>query len=237
MRRAVIITRTAPGCFATADRVREIGHEPVLSTMLTYDYSPLSPSAFGRAAHLVFTSANGVRALEGLAPLPDVTAWCVGPDTARAAREAGFTDVEEGPGNADDLAGMILSRGPAPGGEFLHIANADAAGELVRKLTEGGLAARFQAAYTTHAARTLSPQAAGALQGAAPVILLVHSAKAARAVAETGADLSRAALVAISPAAAQPLTGKAGHGDWIAARPNEEALLAALSLAAEALPA
>ena len=68
-------------------------------------------------------------------------------------------------------------------------------------------------------------------------MLLVHSAKGADAVAVSGADLHQAVIVAISPNAAAPLLGAPHAGLRIAAKPNEDALMAALGEAASALGA
>lgn len=229
----VIVTRTLPGARDTADSLLRLGYAPILSPMLAIEETGLDARDLAGIRHLVFTSANGVRALHG-APLdPDLIAWCVGPSTAEAAREAGFGAITESDGNADDLARRILAA--RPGGPLLHIANEAAAGNLVAALVAGGLDARFCAPYRTQAAASLSPEALAALAGASPVILLVHSAKAARAVAASHPCLDRAGLIAISEAALAPLKGLAGRGEWIAARPNEDSLMDALREAAVAL--
>ncbi len=232
MRLPVIVTRTLPGARDTAENLARLGFAPLLSPMLSIVETGLAPRDLEGILHLVFTSANGVRAMGAGVPA-DLTAWCVGPSTADAARAAGFAAVVEGGGNAEDLARLILSSRPV--GPLLHIANEAAAGELVAALKSGGLEARFSAPYRTDAAASLSPDSRAALAGSGPVILLLHSAKAASAVAASRPDLANAGLVAISEAALAPLQNAASRGHWIAARPNEDSLMDALQRAAAAL--
>lgn len=229
----VIVTRTLPGARDTAENLTRLGFAPLLSPMLSITETGFAPGDLAGVRHLIFTSANGVRAVRGAELSPDLTAWCVGPSTADAAREAGFANVIEGDGNAEDLARLILAS--HPDGPLLHIANEAAAGELVAALKSGGLEARFSAPYRTDAAASLSAEALDALAGPGPVILLLHSAKAASAVAASRPLLGNAGLVAISEAALAPLQTEANLGHWIAARPNEESLMDALQRAAAAL--
>ena len=226
---SVIVTRTLPGARDTADHLARLGYTPLVSPMLTIVETGLDPDALIGIRHIVFTSANGVRPLSAAA----LTAWCVGPSTAEAARKAGFESVIEGDGNAEDLARLILAARPE--GPLLHIANEAAAGDLVAALKAGGLDARFTAPYRTDPAAALAPEAGIALASGTPVIVLLHSAKAAAALGPLRPNLTHAALVAISAAAAAPMKEGAGLGTWIAERPNEDSLMEALGLAARAL--
>lgn len=230
---AVIVTRTLPGARDTAETLRSLGYTPILSPMLRIVETGFDPGLADGIAHIVFTSANGVHAVAAAKVSPDIRVWCVGPSTADAARAAGYANVGEGDGNADDLARLILSSGAE--GPILHVANEAAAGNMVTTLRAAGRDARFCAPYRTEAEASLSSEARAALAAASPVLLLVHSAKASGAVAASAPDLSRAAIAAISAAALEPLRGTAGLGEWIAARPNDSDLMQAVSAAAAAL--
>lgn len=197
--------------------------------MLRIVKAGFDPQAAEGIRHIIFTSLNGVRAVADTAIPRDIRAWCVGPATGKAAREADFTHVLEGDGNADDLTEKILAS--FPHGPLLHVANEAAAGKLVSRLRAAGYDARFTAPYRTDPVEAFSAEARAALEGQAPVVLLVHSARAASAVAATGADLSGAAVIAISDAALSPLKGAAGLGEWVARRPNEGDVMHALLMA------
>lgn len=232
---AVIVTRTQPGADDTANALTQRGYRALLSPMLQIIPCGLDPAALAGVRDLIFTSANGVDAFAASGtPAEGLTAWCVGPSTAAAARETGFSKVVEGDGDAGDLARLILTARGEISGPLLHIANDAAAGNLVATLKDAGLPARFAATYRTEPAPALSAPALAALKEG-PVLLLVHSAKGAAAIAQSGAKLDQAIIVAISEAAAAPLQGIPLAGLHIAGRPNEDALMAALGEAANRL--
>jgi uroporphyrinogen-III synthase len=225
----VIVTRSQPGAEDTAEELKIIRFKPILSPMLHIVPTGFDPKVAEGIRHIIFTSINGVHAVADAGIPKDIRAWCVGPATGKAATEAGFTHVIEGDGNADELAARILAS--RPHGPLLHVANEAAAGRLVAALREAGYDARFASPYRTEPADSLTPEALAALQGPEPAMLLIHSAKAAAAVAATGADLSRAAVIAISEAALAPLKAAAGLGEWVARKPNEGDVMHALLIA------
>lgn len=233
MSHKVIVTRTQPGADETAANLTALGYQPVVSPMLRIVETGLDTDLLTGVRDLIFTSANGVRAFVSSGrPAAAFAAWCVGPSTSVAAREAGFARVVEGDGDAEDLAQLILTARAELSGPALHIANDAAAGHLVAALQAAGMDVRFAAPYRTEAAPSLSSEAMEAI-AAGGAAVLIHSAKGAAAIAASGAALDQAWLVAISEAAARPLEGRPRKGLKLAARPNEDALMSALG---EALP-
>lgn len=106
----IIITRAMPGAAETEAHLREQRLNVVTAPMLSLETvpTPSLPSAASLSG-LVFTSANGVRTYANTREDRDLTAWCVGPATARAARDTGFTDIRESAGNAADLVNFIAA--------------------------------------------------------------------------------------------------------------------------------
>lgn len=241
MNHPVIVTRTQPGADETVGRLAATGYTPLLSPMLDTVYIGLPDGVLEGVSDLIFSSANGVRAFAAARlNAPRLAAWCVGPSTAAAAREAGFGAVHDADGDVHDLARLILDGRAKISRAILHIANTTPAGRLVDTLRESGLDARFAAAYRTDMVARFSEPAAATLAQGRPVFLLAHSARAAQAVASAtanaGLSLTQAHLVAISKAAAAPLESATCASVHIAGRPNEDSLLAALDRAAEAAP-
>lgn len=230
----VIVTRAEPGATETMERLKAMGFAAIASPMLALAPLDAAVPDLSSVAHLVFTSANGVRFFAGASPLRTAVAWCVGPSTAAAAREAGFADVREGKGDAADLAADMTAALPSGTEGILHVANEAAAGELVARLKAAGYGADFLALYETRPADDLSPEAEAAL-AAGPACVLIHSAKAAAAFAWAAGALDRAIVIAISDAAARPLAGREIAALHVAAAPNEDALLDALAGAAGSL--
>jgi uroporphyrinogen-III synthase len=140
----LLLTRPRPAARRFLDACEEALWEPIpaiLSPVLAI--RPLLLEVGERPAALILTSENGAaRAGElGLAGLP---AWCVGPRTAQAAREAGLEAVEAGPDAEGLLAALLAAR---PQGPLLHLRGEHARGDLAPRLRAGGLEAREAVAY------------------------------------------------------------------------------------------
>jgi uroporphyrinogen-III synthase len=236
----VIITRAQPGANETAARVSDLGHMPLISPALELvgDNTAPIPADAGIDSY-IFTSANGVRFFARRSDARTKIAWCVGPATAAAARDADFGDVRESAGNAVDLAQFIAAQGHQSRRPMLHVANAAAKGDLALTLEELGFATVFAPLYRADTAAALSPAVVKTLAANIPALVLVHSAKGAAAFAQLAADLptDHLSAVAISVQAAQPLM-KLGVGEiHIARAPNEDGLFTALRPAAATLSA
>lgn len=230
----ILVTRAEPGAGETAARLVEIGFDPLVEPMLTLvAVAPAPDFPLDQAGGLVFTSANGVRFFAEASQRRDLTAWCVGPATEAAARDAEFTDIRNADGDADALF-RLLARDVAPGGTPLfHIANTAAAGDLVARLNTAGIAAQFVGLYAPQPRTALSDVANAKLRRGEIAAILIHSAKGAEALDDCLGALETGSvhLVAVSAKAAAPLSHRAWKGTSIAVAPNETALLEALHTA------
>lgn len=232
-RPAVLVTRAEPGAGETAARLDGLGIEAVVSPMIALSLAaPLPPLRLDGAQGLLFTSANGVRFFTKVSARRDLTAWCVGPATLEAARGAGFP-ARCAHGDADALAGLVISEADPAAGPLVHVANAAAAGTLAARLGTAGFEVRLVPLYRPSPAGALTDPAAGALRAHRVCAVLFHSARGADAFAALarGLDLSQTAAVAISQRAAMPLAGLAWARLILADHPDEDHLMAALSLA------
>lgn len=140
----------------------------------------------------------------------------MGDATAEAARAAGFAQVRSASGALPDLARLLA--GAAPGGEVLAPGALEPSGDIAG-LLRGRVETRVLPVYEAVATATPAPAIFDAV--------LVHSARAARALTALGPFAGQAAAV-ISGAAADPLRAGSGLEIRIAARPDEAALFEAL---------
>jgi len=229
--RRIWVTRALPGAKATAARLEAMGLAPLVDPLLEVrDLSP--PVDLAGVAALAFTSVNGVAAFARLAEDRDRPVFAVGDRTARAAREAGFSSVLSADGDVEALATLVLEHARGLDGAVLHPSALEPAGDLVSPLASGGLNARRLAVYET-VDRAPSPSTLAGLEQLEAVLL--HSPRAARALARWLAERPAPALRALclSAAVARPLeglvrTGRLG-GVTSAPHPNETALLELLT--------
>lgn len=220
----VWITRAEPGASATADRVRDLGHAPVVEPLLRIEaLADVAVDLTGVEA-LAFTSANGVRAFAGLCPERSLKLFAVGAGTAAAAKAAGFRAIYSADGDVAALALRIAARRNELKGVVLHPGAAEPAGDLVGDLTAHGVAARGLPLYD---AVTVTPPADFFDRLAGIEVVLVHSPKAARALAELlkTRDAAHLRLLCLSQAVARPLARAKVREVASAPFPIEAALL------------
>lgn len=229
----VWVTRAQPGADATAARLIRAGLRPLVAPVL--EVRPLDRVQPDLTAVdvLAFTSANGVRAWAEIEPRRNLSAYCVGEATAATAREAGFTQVVSADGDVAVLAELLSARLPA-GTTVLHPCAAETAGDLSAPLEAAGLSLRQLPIYETRAVDALPAAVAQALAEQAMGAILIHSPKAARAVANLLPAVAPQAIagvrvLAISPAALAPLHALPFTAALAAPTPSEAALLALLT--------
>ncbi len=217
----VWITRAQPGAAATAERVAALGFRPVVDPLLAVEPITAAIDLSGIAA-LAFTSVNGVEGFARCCVRRDLPVFTVGAATAKAARDAGFTHAFSAEGDVEALERLIINARPGP---VLWAGAQAPAGDLVAALRAQGLEARGVAVYAT-AERAPSPATLALLD--APLSVLVHSPRAARALGRilAGRDHGDLRLLCLSPAVAAPLD-KIAEPRFVASapRPDESALL------------
>ena len=120
-------------------------------------------------------------------------------------------------GDLERLAALLISQGPDIG-PLLVPGASEPAGDLPA-LLRGRIDATALAVYRAAETGAAAPDAFDAV--------LIHSARAGRALAALE-PFTGAAAIALSAAAAEPLGGRSGLTVRIAAHPDEAALLAAL---------
>lgn len=236
----IVITRAAPGASETQVRLEAMGLTSIAAPMLQLHKRPAPDLPKTEAiSGLVFTSANGVRTYQEIRTDRALPAWCVGPATAQAAHDAGFVDIRESAGNAEDLAAFITAHSRPTNTPLLHIANAAAAGNLKRLLTANGYKVAFAPLYEMRAATRLPDDLKSLMIGNAAAIILIHSAKGADALAGLISEAAPKAwsYIAISEKAFAPLHNIEARNVAFADAPNEDGLMRALQAALATLSA
>ena len=214
----VWITRARPGAERTSGRLSALGFTPLIAPLLEIRRLDATIDLTGVQA-LAFTSPNGVTAFAALSKTRALPVLTVGDATARTAREAGFDAVRSADGDILALADLI--RCEAGGLSILHPCAARPAGDLPALV---GDQARVVSLPVYQAEET------GAAAPPDWAIVLIHSPRAAQALASAASPdlISGRTAVAISAAAAAPLSTLPFADIRVAQAPNENALLATL---------
>ncbi len=226
----VLVTRPLEDAAVFAARLREMGHEPLIAPLLTVRFHDGPPLELEGIEGVLATSANGVRALARRTAQRDVPLYAVGPQTAEAARQAGFATVQSADGDAVALA-ETLPQWVKPGSVLFHAAGAEGAGRLASLLASKGYEVRTAILYEVGAATALPGSVAQALSNGSLAAAFFFSPRSARVFAECAvrADLCKMCLglsaVCISQATAEALKSLAFREILVAQRPNQDALL------------
>jgi uroporphyrinogen-III synthase len=206
----VLVLRPEPGASATVERARAVGLDAVAVPL--FEIEPLEwevPEAGGFDG-LLLTSANAIRCGgERLYDLRGLKVYAVGDATAEAAREAGFDIAATGDAGIDRLLGSIDDEL-----RLLHLCGADR--------REPADARQAIVPLAVYCARAIGAPDLSAARGS---VVMIHSPRAGRRLAELVETRGSISIAAISPAAA----GAVGSG-WksveTADQPSDEALLA-----------
>ena len=193
------------------------GFEPVVLPLLAIRPIAQSATDLQGVGALAFTSSNGVTAFAALTPDRSLPVFTVGDATAEAARAEGFAIIRSAAGAIADLARLLTADAPRTGTVLVPGAQ-EPAGDLPAMLS-GQIGVRLLPVYLS--LRT---------EAAAPAnfdTVTVHSPRAGVALAALGPFAGQTVL-AISEAAAAPLTHTAGLNIRVASRPDEAALFEAL---------
>ena len=222
----VWVTRAQPQAAATAERLVQMGHEPVVQPLIETRIVPVASDALANAGALAFTSQSAIDAVasQGLVPaLADLQVFAVGDATADAARRAGFKRVQSAGGSVSDLATLILASPPSWAGELVHLSARQPAGDLTGLLARRDCAARRVTVYETIAAPDGHvPEGAEAV--------LIHSAMAAGRLAAviSPSAAENMCLFGLSEAALMPLNAIKFRQRAIAPIANEASILSLL---------
>lgn len=239
----ILVTRPRADAEELANLLEARGHDVLLAPLLEIVFSPGEPIAANDTQALLFTSANGVRALvernaNDLSAVRHLPVYTVGDATGRVAQEAGFAEVLSASGDVKALAALVISRVRPEAGPLLHIAASDVAGDLSGLLTAQGFTVTRAVLYETKKNDALSPETSDALRrGDIPAALFFSPRTATAFVAlATAADLApalgRTTAICLSPAVADAVDELPGAASWrdilTAAEPTQDALLSAL---------
>jgi uroporphyrinogen-III synthase len=229
----VLITRPLEDAEPLAELLLARGIEAAIEPLMSIepvdvDLPPLDP-----VRALLMTSANGVRAFAARSERRDLALFAVGPATAKAARDAGFSTVETADGDVIALADLVERRIKPEEGRLLHIAGTTVAGDLAGRLGETGYSVERLALYNSAAARELSAETVRGLSAGAISHVLLFSPRTAgifaRLARQAGLEPALSQVTALCLSAAVAAQADLDFAAIrIAPRPDQEALLSLL---------
>ncbi|NSX55077.1 uroporphyrinogen-III synthase [Parasulfitobacter algicola] len=222
----VLLTRPAAKSLDFAARIRagRADVTVIIAPLIQIEYCDLPADALGYDA-LVFTSTNGVLAYQNANAPAHKIAFCVGDQTATAARDAGLQAISAH-GDVDQLFDLICK--DAPSQPLLHIRGEHSTGDLAQRLNQRGFQTYDVIAYR-QIEILLSQDANAVLQRPGQVIAPLFSPRTADIFAPYAKD-AKASLdcVAISENVKQAATDFWTKSSRVASRPDAQSMLDAI---------
>lgn len=178
----VLVTRPAHSGERTAQRLRELGHEPLLLPLArpVHDATAARRALETTAGPIAITSAEAARSLEALgealAPHLSRSFFAVGNATAEEARRLGFRSVTASSGSGGELAELIAARNAE---ELLYLAGNPRAETFEKRLTELGQHFSVAECYRMEPVAPKPGAVAALLSADAPDAILFYSRQTA----------------------------------------------------------
>jgi uroporphyrinogen-III synthase len=233
----LLVTRPEPDASAQAQEIRNLGHEAVLQPLLEFEALDFDPGALEAADGLIVTSRNALRALAGrfdpkaIARCP---VFCVGRETERLLRDAGFETVGAVAETAEELAGRIAET-VGKGTRLVHATGEHQAFDLVQALARDGISVSTLAVYTMKARAALDGPVVeeierGAISGA--ILMSPRTAEIFVSLCKQHGIWGRARLLdyyCLAKSVANRLKALDPASVLVASRPDRAALLALLA--------
>ena len=233
----VLVTRPAHSATRTAQRLRDMGHEPLLLPLRqpVHDNTAAVAALATTSGAIAVTSAEAIRVVSALGEQlrPHLTRpfFAVGETTAGEARSLGFRYVAASAGNGRDLADLMAAQG-ADG--LLYLAGTPRAETFEGRLRELGIQFSVAECYRMQSAVPDSAEVDAIFADGGPDVILFYSRQTAedffRLPEPRSALLKRSTirLLCLSEAVAGAVPAVLRKNVTIAPMPDERSLLSLL---------
>lgn len=231
----ILVTRPEPDAHKTANRLRALGHDPVIAPLLSVVFED-PPADLPDPAALMLTSRNAAWAVSRW---PQAAGWhdrpvfVTGRGTAEAATKAGFVDVRSADGDARDLAELLMREIEPTMRPILRPAARNRSETFLQELRCKDYDIRTVEAYRAEMAPAFDREIRSGLHSGRIDAVLIYSrrtAEAFRLVVEEGGllgELKGLRLYVLSKRVAEPIIGL-DVNIVVANKPDEDTLLSLL---------
>jgi uroporphyrinogen-III synthase len=228
----VLVTRPEEDALSFGERLKARGHEAIVAPLMRVHFHNGPDIPLDGVQAILATSANGIRGLARRTRRRNVPVFAVGPQTEREARKLGFSSVRNADGDARALLEATKRWARPAAGTLLHVRGAESSRELETLLCHEGFDVRGEILYEVAAETALPANAIARLRADSIDAALFFSPRSARIFRELCAtahlDTRRLVAACISRATADALSPLSFRDVLIAAKPNQDALLALL---------
>ncbi|MBA1346580.1 uroporphyrinogen-III synthase [Rhizobium sp. WYCCWR 11146] len=233
----VLVTRPAHSATRTAQRLRDMGHEPLLLPLRRplHDGNAAADALATTSGAIAVTSAEAIRVLsafgEQLHPHLARPLFAVGETTAEEARSLGFRSVASSRGNGGDLADLVAAEKP---GTLLYLAGTPRAETFEGRLRELGIHFSVAECYRMQPVVPSPAEIEAIFSGPHPEAILFYSRQTAEdffrvpELRSAVPEHSGIRLLCLSEAVAEAVPAALRKNVVISPMPDEKSLLSLL---------
>lgn len=232
----ILITRAEPAASRTADKLIQLGFEPV--SLPIFELVDLRQEfTFAETSEFIFTSANAAEILVARGWRPEsanARAWCVGKNTGEAASNLGFENVETASGGGAALASLIKAAGLAGNTPFAYPTTPDRSFDMKEALSEMGLLTSSVDLYKVRKCMPDEKALRDFFELSTPGAILIYSDRSAEHFLDILTKLrirsgfERFSVVSISQSAANIMLNLPWQGVYVSNSPNEASMFSRL---------
>lgn len=235
----VLVTRPQASGARTAAALAALGHRADLLPLFepVHDRAAAAAALARPATGLIITSAEAVRAITTpiAASVLARPVYAVGERTAEAAREKGFTRVENVGGTGAALADLVATAGGCGDAPYIYLAGEPRSSQLEAGLKAAGISCETVVVYHMRAIEYKPEVFLGHLSPEPDVVLLYSEETAARFFALvgqlSGGALGKTGFLCLSERIAGAVPRQYDRQVEVAEKPSESSLLELLSKA------
>src|SRR6476660_600163 len=225
----ILVTRPEPDAALLREKLEAAGHLVTVEPLLVIEPCPPAALPLDGMTALIATSRNALRALSAHPDLDSARAlplFTVGPGTARAAADLGFSNIIAGTATARDLAPLIAGRFTAGRARLLHMRGDRIAYDLKSDLEARGFAVSEATIYRSVPAAAFSAETGTAIRAGSLDAVILMSPRTGEIFTDLmhRAGLNDAArgllYICLSEAVARQLAPLAPERIEVATKPN-----------------
>lgn len=180
----ILITRPEESAKLVTKQLQDLGHqvtnEPLIHIIPVDRDQALKcfPPTFNV---VVTTSQQAIRCLANLIKERDFNLWCVGSESTKVAKDAGFTNIHTAEGSANDLINKLLRTYTfSLESPIIHVSGDIIRVDIVKSLLEKGIPARQVVVYNTQESTSISKITQHNLQAGTLDAVLFYSPRTAK---------------------------------------------------------
>ena len=226
----VLLTRPRPDAEQTARLLAERNIEAAIAPLIDISDIPGATVELAAVQAILVTSANGARALARATQERALPVFTVGEASARAAIDAGFSDVTSANGDVAALAALVRLKLDPLAGALVHVTGSAVAGDLAGELASFHFVVRRSQLYRSQTVDDLPDAARQALNDQSLDAVLFYSPRTAacfaKLVVASGLQARCRPIIAgcLSAAVAEAAAALPFADIRIAATPDQNAL-------------